>query len=123
MWLGTVDIYDPSCMGNGACYNCCERDRAIEEEDNDEGPASGVAKVHGGSSNGLKPEIRGEVKARQPYTLMATISFARIQEEQLNHEVRKTRVAPRPAMPRPTAPSIVIQAPTPKKLTRDELRE
>ncbi|RZS03697.1 hypothetical protein BHM03_00033908 [Ensete ventricosum] len=54
---------------------------------------------------------------------MAAISFARIQEEQLNHEVRRTRVAPRPAMPRPTAPSTAIQAPAPKKLTRDELRE
>ncbi|RZR81961.1 hypothetical protein BHM03_00008283 [Ensete ventricosum] len=54
---------------------------------------------------------------------MAVISFARIQEEQLNHKVRRTRVAPRPAMPRPTAPSTVIQAPAPKKLTRDELRE
>ncbi|RWV85510.1 hypothetical protein GW17_00052694 [Ensete ventricosum] len=50
---------------------------------------------------------------------MATVSFARIQEEQLNHEVRRTRVAPRPAMSRP----IAIQAPAPKKLTRDELRE
>ncbi|RZS22584.1 hypothetical protein BHM03_00055382, partial [Ensete ventricosum] len=68
-------------------------------------------------------EIRGEVKARQPYTLMTMISFARIQEEQLNHEVRRTRVAPRPAMPRPTVPSTAIQAPAPKKLTRDELRE
>ncbi|RWW03514.1 hypothetical protein GW17_00033324 [Ensete ventricosum] len=64
-----------------------------------------------------------QVKARQPYTLMAAISFARIQEEQLNREVRRTRVAPRPAMPRPTAPSTVIQAPAPKKLTRDKLRE
>ncbi|RWV81298.1 hypothetical protein GW17_00057298, partial [Ensete ventricosum] len=54
---------------------------------------------------------------------MATISFACIQEEQLNHEVRRTRIAPRLAMSRPTAPSTAIQAPTPKKLTRDELRE
>ncbi|RWW02339.1 hypothetical protein GW17_00034584 [Ensete ventricosum] len=54
---------------------------------------------------------------------MAAISFARIQEEQLNHEVRRTMVAPRPAMPRPTAHSTAIQAPAPKKLTRDELRE
>ncbi|RWV78139.1 hypothetical protein GW17_00060939 [Ensete ventricosum] len=54
---------------------------------------------------------------------MVAISFARIQEEQLNHEVRRTRVAPRPAMPRPTALSTTIQAPAPKKLTRDELRE
>ncbi|RWW87424.1 hypothetical protein BHE74_00003744 [Ensete ventricosum] len=54
---------------------------------------------------------------------MAVISFARIQEEQLNHEIRRTRVTPRPAMPRPAAPSTTIQAPAPKKLTRDELRE
>ncbi|RWV78893.1 hypothetical protein GW17_00060054 [Ensete ventricosum] len=64
-----------------------------------------------------------EVKAPQPYTLMTVISFARIQEEQLNHEVRRTRVTPLPAMPRPTTPSTIIQAPAPKKLTRDELRE
>ncbi|RRT51692.1 hypothetical protein B296_00027776 [Ensete ventricosum] len=54
---------------------------------------------------------------------MAEISFVCIQEEQLNHEVRRTRVAPRPAMPRHTAPSTAIQAPAPKKLTRDELCE
>ncbi|RZR95506.1 hypothetical protein BHM03_00024363 [Ensete ventricosum] len=54
---------------------------------------------------------------------MAVISFARIQEEQLNHEVRRTRVAPRPAMPRPTTPSTTIQSPAPKKLTKDKLRE
>ncbi|RWW32020.1 hypothetical protein GW17_00003327 [Ensete ventricosum] len=54
---------------------------------------------------------------------MVVISFARIQEEQLNHEVRRIRVAPRLAMLRPTAPSTAIQAPAPKKLTRDELRE
>ncbi|RWV83930.1 hypothetical protein BHE74_00015036 [Ensete ventricosum] len=54
---------------------------------------------------------------------MAPISFAHIQEEQLNHDVQRTRVTPRPAMPRPTAPSTAIQAPTPKKMTRDELRE
>ncbi|RRT61228.1 hypothetical protein B296_00018971 [Ensete ventricosum] len=72
---------------------------------------------------GLKPEIRGEGKVRQPYTLMAVISFARIQEEQLNHEVRRTRVAPRPVMSRPTAAYTAIQASVPKKLTRDELRK
>ncbi|RWW62314.1 hypothetical protein BHE74_00030565 [Ensete ventricosum] len=54
---------------------------------------------------------------------MATISFACIQEEQLNHKVQRTRVAPRLAMPRPTAPSTAIKAPAPKKLTRDELRK
>ncbi|RRT34184.1 hypothetical protein B296_00041060 [Ensete ventricosum] len=54
---------------------------------------------------------------------MAVISFTCIQEERLNHEVRRTRVTPRPAMPRPTAPSTTIQALAQKKLTRDELRE
>ncbi|RRT45038.1 hypothetical protein B296_00035797 [Ensete ventricosum] len=51
------------------------------------------------------------------------ISFTRFQEEQLNHEVRRTKVAPQPVVPRPTAPSTAIQAPAPKKLTRDELHE
>ncbi|RZS13974.1 hypothetical protein BHM03_00045615 [Ensete ventricosum] len=54
---------------------------------------------------------------------MAVISLTHIQEEQLNHEVRRTRIAPRPAMLRPTTPSTTIQAPAPEKLTRDELRE
>ncbi|RRT43880.1 hypothetical protein B296_00005903 [Ensete ventricosum] len=54
---------------------------------------------------------------------MAVISFACIQEERLNHEVQRTRVTPQPAIPKSTAPSTAIQASTPKKLTRDELRE
>ncbi|RRT52451.1 hypothetical protein B296_00016740 [Ensete ventricosum] len=54
---------------------------------------------------------------------MAVISFTRIQEEQLINKVQRTRVALRPAMPRPSAPSTTIQAPTPKRLIRDELRE
>ncbi|RWW12210.1 hypothetical protein BHE74_00035776 [Ensete ventricosum] len=54
---------------------------------------------------------------------MAAISFAWIQEERLNHEARRTRVAPRPTIPKPSAPSTAIRAPAPKKLTRDELRE
>ncbi|RZR95543.1 hypothetical protein BHM03_00024398 [Ensete ventricosum] len=54
---------------------------------------------------------------------MVAISFARIQEERLNHEARRTRVTPRPAIPRPIAPSTTIRAPVLKKLTRDELRE
>ncbi|RRT46638.1 hypothetical protein B296_00014375 [Ensete ventricosum] len=51
---------------------------------------------------------------------MAVIFFVRIQEEQLYHKVRRTRVTSRPAISRPTAPSTAIQAPAPKKLTRDE---
>ncbi|RRT56658.1 hypothetical protein B296_00003030 [Ensete ventricosum] len=54
---------------------------------------------------------------------MAVISFVRIQEERLNHEVQRTRVTPRLAMPRPTAPSTAIRAPAPKKLIKEELCE
>ncbi|RRT69502.1 hypothetical protein B296_00037322 [Ensete ventricosum] len=77
----------------------------------------------GGQGNHSTPEIRGVVKARQPYTHIAAISFARLQEERLNHEARRTMVAPRPTMSKPSAPSTVIRAPATKKLTRDELRE
>ena len=59
---------------------------------------------------GLKPEIRGEVKARQPYTLMAAISFARHQEEQLNHEARRTRVSPQPVILKPLAPLLLTKS-------------
>ncbi|RWV90485.1 hypothetical protein GW17_00047306 [Ensete ventricosum] len=77
------------------------------------------------SSRHLFPltQLRGEVKARQPYTLMVVILFARIQEERLNHKARRTRVTPRLAMPSPTTPSTTIRAPAPKKLTGDELHE
>ena len=71
----------------------------------------------------MKPEIRGEVKARQPYTLMAAISFARHQEEQLNHEDRRTRVTPQPVILKPLAPPTVDRVPAPKRLTREELQE
>ncbi|RWV79086.1 hypothetical protein GW17_00059836 [Ensete ventricosum] len=54
---------------------------------------------------------------------MAAISFARIQEEQLNHKVQRIRVAPRLAMLRPTAPFTAIQALAPKTFTRDELHK
>ncbi|RWV82392.1 hypothetical protein GW17_00056111 [Ensete ventricosum] len=54
---------------------------------------------------------------------MAAISFTRLQEERLNHEARRTKVTPRLAIPKPSAPSTIIQAPAPKKLTREELRE
>ncbi|RRT70585.1 hypothetical protein B296_00023639 [Ensete ventricosum] len=54
---------------------------------------------------------------------MATISFARLQEERLNHEAQRTWVTPRIAMPKPLAPSTDIRAPAPKKLTSDELWE
>ena len=54
---------------------------------------------------------------------MAAISFARHQEEQLNHEARRTRVAPQPVILKPSAPPTVDQVPAPKRLTGEELRE
>ncbi|RWW48207.1 hypothetical protein BHE74_00045741 [Ensete ventricosum] len=45
-----------------------------------------------------------KAKARQPYTLMAAISFARLQEERLNHEARRNRFAPQSATLKPSAP-------------------
>lgn len=54
---------------------------------------------------------------------MAAISFVRHQEEQLNHEARKTRVSPQPAILKLSAPPTIDWVPTPKRLTREELRE
>ncbi|RWW31132.1 hypothetical protein GW17_00004262 [Ensete ventricosum] len=71
--------------------------------------------------NGLKPEIKGEVKARQPRNIAAAISFARIQEEWLNQDARKTRTTPRPTAYKP--PSIPSRPSLPKKMTREELRD
>ncbi|RRT37910.1 hypothetical protein B296_00046644, partial [Ensete ventricosum] len=62
---------------------------------------------------GLKPEIQEEVKERQSYTLKAAISFARHQEERLNYEARKIRVAPRPAAPKLSPPPTVSRPPQP----------
>ncbi|RRT79196.1 hypothetical protein B296_00003079 [Ensete ventricosum] len=47
----------------------------------------------------------------------------RLQEERLNHEAWRTRVTPRLAIPKPSAPSTIIQAPVPKNLMREELQE
>ncbi|RZR82137.1 hypothetical protein BHM03_00008492 [Ensete ventricosum] len=68
-------------------------------------------------------EIRCEVKARQPYTLMVAISFARIQEEQLNNDARRTKIINRPTAIKPSASPATNRTPQPKKLTREELRE
>ncbi|RRT76319.1 hypothetical protein B296_00008715 [Ensete ventricosum] len=51
-----------------------------------------------------------EVKVRQSYTLKTVISFTRHQEERLNYEARKTRVAPRPAAPK-LSPSPTVTDP------------
>ncbi|RRT70536.1 hypothetical protein B296_00013197 [Ensete ventricosum] len=72
---------------------------------------------------GLKPKIQEEVKVGQPYTLKATISFARHQEERLNHKARRTRVVPRPATPKLSPPPTVSRPRQPKKLTREDLHD
>ncbi|RZS23346.1 hypothetical protein BHM03_00056256, partial [Ensete ventricosum] len=72
---------------------------------------------------GLKPEIQEEVKARQPYTLKAAISFVRHQEERLNYEARKTRVAPRLVALKLSPPPTVSRPPQPQKLTREDLHD
>ncbi|RWW63166.1 hypothetical protein BHE74_00029677, partial [Ensete ventricosum] len=64
-----------------------------------------------------------EVKARQPYTLKAAISFARHQEERLNYEARKTRVAPQPKTPKLSPPPTVSRPPQTQKLTREDLHD
>ena len=54
---------------------------------------------------------------------MTAISFARHQEEQLNHEARRTRVTSQLAILKPSAPPTIDRVLTPKRLTREELRE
>ncbi|RWV84481.1 hypothetical protein GW17_00053802 [Ensete ventricosum] len=49
------------------------------------------------------------------------ISFAQLQEEQLNQDVQRTRTTPRPVAYKP--PSTSSRPPQPKKLTREELRD
>ncbi|RRT35139.1 hypothetical protein B296_00006968 [Ensete ventricosum] len=64
-----------------------------------------------------------EVKVRQPYTLKAVISFVRHQEERLNYEAQKTRVAPRLVAPKLSPPPTVSRPPQPQKLTREDLHD
>lgn len=54
---------------------------------------------------------------------MAAISFARHQDERLNHEAWRTRVAPQPEILKPSASRTVDRVPAPKRLTREELWE
>ncbi|RWW78411.1 hypothetical protein BHE74_00013372 [Ensete ventricosum] len=60
---------------------------------------------------------------RQSYTLKAIISFARLHEDRLNQDARRTKAITRPAAQRPSAPSTTSRSPQPKKLTREELRD
>ncbi|RWW07239.1 hypothetical protein GW17_00029386 [Ensete ventricosum] len=72
---------------------------------------------------GLKLEICEEVKARQPYTLKAAISFAQQQEEQLNYEAWRTRVTPRPEAPKLSPPPTINRSPQSKKLIREDFHD
>ncbi|RRT53874.1 hypothetical protein B296_00014683 [Ensete ventricosum] len=45
---------------------------------------------------------RCKVKARQPYTIMATISFTRIEEEKLNLDAQRTKIMDKPATIKPS---------------------
>ncbi|RZS28942.1 hypothetical protein BHM03_00062600 [Ensete ventricosum] len=54
---------------------------------------------------------------------MATISFARLQEERLNQDARRTKATTRPAAHRPSAPSTTSRPSQPKELTREEPRD
>ncbi|RWV88959.1 hypothetical protein BHE74_00052496 [Ensete ventricosum] len=72
---------------------------------------------------GLKPEIKGKDKARQPHTITTVISFARIQEEWVNQDARRMRTTPRPATYKPSAPPAPNCTLLPKKLKREELRD
>ncbi|RWV91833.1 hypothetical protein GW17_00045844 [Ensete ventricosum] len=69
----------------------------------------------------MKLEIHEEVKARQPYTLKAAISFAQHQEERLNYEAQRMRmVTPQPAAPKLSPHPTINQSPQPKKLIRED---
>ncbi|RRT81354.1 hypothetical protein B296_00004419 [Ensete ventricosum] len=64
-----------------------------------------------------------EVKAPQPYTLKAAISFARHEEERLNYEARKTRVTPRLVTLKLSPPPTISRPPQPQKLIREDLHD
>ncbi|KAF8399715.1 hypothetical protein HHK36_015585 [Tetracentron sinense] len=59
---------------------------------------------------GLRPDIRREVKTYRPRTIVAAFSFARVQEEKLNEETRRTtRAFSRPAAGRNDSSSAPTQ--------------
>ncbi|RWV97043.1 hypothetical protein BHE74_00016672 [Ensete ventricosum] len=51
------------------------------------------------------------------------ISFAQIQDEQLNQDARRMRTTPRPVAYKPSVPSTLSRPSLPKKLMREELRD
>jgi hypothetical protein len=71
---------------------------------------------------GLRPNIKREVKTYRPRTIVAAFSFARVQEEKLSDEThRTTRTFSRPAADEDGSSS----TPTRKtaRLTQEELKE
>ncbi|RWW21412.1 hypothetical protein GW17_00014438 [Ensete ventricosum] len=54
---------------------------------------------------------------------MIVISFARIHEDRLNQDARRTKATARPAAQRLSAPSTTSRSPQLKKLTREECRD
>jgi hypothetical protein len=70
---------------------------------------------------GLQSNIRKEVKTYQPQTIVASFSFARVQEEKLNEKIRRTTRA----SSRPVNGGGSSLAPTRKttRLTQEELKE
>ncbi|RWV80147.1 hypothetical protein GW17_00058621 [Ensete ventricosum] len=76
-----------------------------------------------GRSPSPKDNNAEEVKAQQSYTLKAAISFARHQEERLNYEAQKTRVAPRLATLKFSPPPTISRPPQPQELIREDLHD
>jgi hypothetical protein len=71
---------------------------------------------------GLRPDIRREVKTYRPRTIVAAFSFARVQEERLSEESRR----PFKEMNNPVvgSSSLIPNHKTPAiRLTREELKE
>ncbi|RRT41824.1 hypothetical protein B296_00052243 [Ensete ventricosum] len=70
---------------------------------------------------GLKLEIRCEVKARQLYTLRVVISFARIHDKWLNNDAQRTKIMNRPVTIKPLSSPTTNRTFQPKELTQEEL--
>lgn len=97
---------------------------------------------------GLNLDIQCEVKARQPRTMIAAISFARLHEEKISKknrrqprtmtavisfahlheekiskENRRNRSDNKQMISKPPVPSILSRNPNTRRLTREELKE
>ncbi|RZR81720.1 hypothetical protein BHM03_00008014 [Ensete ventricosum] len=111
---------------HGANYDCKKNPSEIRSEDKTWQPytsTTSISFILRTFIEGLKPEIQEEVQARQPYTLKAVISFARLHEDRLKQVARRTKVVARPAAQRLSAPSTTSRSPQPKMLTREEFRD